>query len=559
MKKPLLSELTLEQKIGQLLLGYQWDICRKTEIDHNIFRTWEEREDVLRKEKYGSLWAQTGTASRGTDMAEFSHGEVDKSSEYGAFLQRESDCYEIPALTCLDAEASGAGPLFWDLTTTCPPLAMGATNDEELVYEMGAAIARELRCAGVNWRWTPVVDLCGKYTHSVIRSYSPHDTDKQVRLALAHARGMQSEGVAATAKHFPGGAGPAHEKIGFIDSHFCSHSLDISKEEWQKEAGSVFQRMIDGGIYSIMISHRGFPAVDNSVVNGRIRPSTISKKVITDLLKNEMGFDGVVITDGIQMASLYTLMPYEDLIVEIVNAGNDVILGVQPNTGEIIKQAVLDGRISIDRINDGCRRVLDMKEKLGLFDDGYRLVKSTSDIEAPKTREVNMKVARKAVTLIRDRENILPFSKDKVKNVTIIVSTHADYFIDKLQPLKKEFEDRGAQVTIQRRLVNNEALAEISEKNDLIIYATYVGPHEPMGPPSLFGDELKTYLHAFTSGKEKTIGVSFGYPYMHHFIMQGADAFINTYSVSAEMMKALAETIYGEIPFEGESPVDLNM
>ena len=559
MKKPLLSELTLEQKIGQLLLGYQWDICRKTEVDHNIFRTWEEREEVLKREKYGSLWAQTGTSSRGTDMAEYSHGEKDNSAEFGAFLQRESDCYEIPALTCLDAERDGPGPLFWDLTTTCSPAVMGATNDEELVYEMGAAIARELRCAGVNWRWTPVVDCCGKYTHAVLRSYSPHDTDKQVRLALAHARGMQKEGVAATAKHFPGGAGFSHERIGFIDSHFCSHELKISKEDWKKEAGSVFQRMIDGGVYSIMISHMGFPAVDDSVVNGRIRPSTISKKVITDLLKNEMGFDGVVITDGIQMASLYTLMPYEDLIVEIINAGNDVILGVQPNTGDIIKKAVEDGRISEERINDGCRRVLDMKEKLGLFEDGYRLVKSTADVETPKTRDINLKIARKGVTLVRDRENILPFDKNKVKNVTIIVSTHVDYFVKKLETLKEEFENRGAKVTITRRLENNEELAEYSAKSDLIIYATYIGPHEPMGPPSLFGDELRTYLHAFTSGKEKSVGISFGYPYMHHFIMQGADAFINTYSHSTEMMKAVVEAIYGEIPFEGVSSVDLNM
>ena len=190
-----------------------------------------------------------------------------------------------------------------------------------------------------------------------------------------------------------------------------------------------------------------------------------------------MGFDGVVITDGIQMASLYTLMPYEDLIVEIVNAGNDVILGVQPNTGDIIKKAVEDGRISEERINDGCRRVLDMKEKLGLFEDGYRLVKSTSDIETPKTRDINLKVARKGVTLVRDRENILPFDKNKVKNVTIIVSTHVDYFVEKLEVLKKELEDRGANVTITRRLKNNEELAEISAKSDLIIYATYIGNH----------------------------------------------------------------------------------
>ena len=557
MKKPLLSELTLEEKIGQMLLGYQYHINRKSEIDASIFRTDEEKSEYLKNEKFGSLYAQTGHLKNttATDMDE-GRGGKDGTKAFGEFIQWESDQYKIPALTCLDAEGEGAGTLFYDLTTTCRPIAMGATNDEELCYKLGAQIAKELRTAGVNWRWTPVVDTCSRFTCSLLRSYAQDDPEKQARLALAHAMGMQSEGVAATAKHFPGG-----DKKEYRDSHFTKTTISSTKEQWWEEQGKIFQHLFDGGVYSVMISHKSFPAVDASKVSGCYRPCTISKKVITDLLKGEMGFKGVVITDGFVMASLYSLLPYEELIIEMVNAGNDVLLGPHiegKRAMDIIIGAIKDGKISIDRINDACQRVLDMKEKLGMFEDGYRLIKGKAEDVTPETRKVNMEIARKAVTLVRDRDNMLPLNKDKIKNVAIICSAHIDSFFKDLEVMKKEFEARGAKVHMQRRLTGFEEIKRLSNENDLIIYAAYVAGHQPMGGPFLFGEECATYFYAYTEGREKSIGVSFGYPYIHYDIMENADTFVNAYGKSPELMKAFVEGIYGEIPFVGESPVDLD-
>ena len=558
MKKPLLSEMTLEEKIGQMLLGYQYHITRKSEIDAKIFRTAEEKSEYLKNEKFGSLYAQTGhlKTTTATNMDEGKGGK-DNSKEFGEFIQWESDQYKIPALTCLDAEAEGAGTLFEDLTTTCRPIAMGATNDENLAYDLGAAIARELRTAGVNWRWTPVVDVSSRFSNgcSMLRSYAQDDPEKQGRLALAHAKGMQSEGVAATAKHFPGG-----DTIEYRDSHFTRTMINSTKEEWWEEQGKIFQHLIDGGVYSIMISHKSFPAVDDSKVSGSYRPCTISKKVITDLLKGEMGFKGVVITDGFVMASLYSLLPYDELIVEMVNAGNDVLLGPHienERAMDIIIKAIENGKIPEERINDACQRVLDMKEKLGMFEDGYRLVKGKSEEVTDKTREINMEIARKAVTLIRDRDNMLPLNKGKIKNVAIICSAHIDSFFSALNVLKNEFETRGAKVHMQRRLTGFDEIKKIADEYDLIIYAAYVAGHQPMGGPFLFGEECATYFYAYTAGREKSIGVSFGYPYIHYDIMENADTFVNAYGKSPELMKAFVEGIYGEIPFVGESPVNL--
>ncbi len=560
MKKPLLSELTLEEKVGQMLLIYEYFInCKVDKPDdvatgYQVFRTPEERAEILKREKYGTLYASVGDFSRGAaPNLDTGIGKKPNSGPFGKFKMEQASHHWIPALTSTDIEREGPGTDFADLTLTCGPNAQGAADDEKLTYELAAAAAREARCAGVTWRWAPVVDIANRFSFQVMRSYAPHDPDKQIKLAVAQIQGTQSEGVAATAKHFPGA-----DLYEYRDGHLCSTKIRSTKEEWLAGQGKIFQGCIDGGVYAIMTSHMGFPAYDDSKVGGRYRPTTISKKITTDLLKGEMGFKGVVITDAINMASLLTLMPYEDLIIEVINAGNDVLLGVQrTDMNEIVCKAVRDGRIAMSRIDDACQRILDMKEKLGMFEDGYTLVKSTAEVETPKTRKVNMEIARKAIHLIRDREKMLPLDKSKIKNVTIIASAHTDAFVDKLQNLVAEFEARGINAKVQRRLSGEEELVKVSNESDLIIYAAYIAGHQPMGAMSLYGEEARTYLFAFSHGKEKSIGASFGYPYLHYDMMENADAFINTYGQSPELMKAFVEAIFGDIPFQGKAPVKL--
>ncbi len=564
MKKPLLSELTLREKVGQMLNAHQWDVNRVSRgEDWKTLRTVEEKKALLEYEKFGTINAMPGAANRGLNDRlgdnQFlnPNGRVrwgEGSREHGLELEEQAALYnKIPHLVTADAEREGAGTLYDDLTTTCCPLAIGATNDEDLAYELGAAIARELRCVGINWRWAPVVDIHSRFSASITRSYTPDDAEKMIRIANAHIKGVQSQGVAATAKHFPGNDG-----LEYRDGHFSPGNNESTLEEWWACQGKIFQAVIDAGVYAIMTTHSGFPAVDDEIINGNYIPVTLSKKVTTDLLKEKMGFKGVVITDSIEMNSLLSLLPYEELVVRMVNAGNDVILGPFLGTGDIIIKAVEEGKIKESRIDDACQRVLDMKEKLGMFEEGYRGMCYLSEDEAPKTRRVNEKIAEKAITLIRDRNNLMMQDMSNIKKVSVICSTHAEDFFDiDLVALKEEFEKRGIEVYMQRRLKGNEELERIAEDSDLIIYAAYVDQHCPYGNPSLFGEECKTYLYAFTSGKEKSIGISFGYPYIHYDIMENADCFINAYGKSPELMKATVRCILGEIPFKGESPVKL--
>ncbi len=555
MKKPLLSEMTLREKIGQCLLPYQWDIhCIKGEGGKLTVKTDEEVKALLEKEQFGSFWAEQVAIQnvKLTDLAE-EWGNKRPAADQKEFMQKQSDMLKIPALNAGDAE-TGCGHVFSDCSRTPRALAIGATDSEELAYEVGACIAKEYRCGGINWLWSPVVDIYNRFNATGCgRSFAPDNPDRMIALANAQIRGIQDSGVAATAKHFPGG-----DRYEYRDAHFCKTVNSSTMEEWWEEQGKIFQGVFDGGVYSVMISHGAFPAADDTKINDSYIPSTLSKKIITDLLKEKMGFKGVVITDGIVMGGLFSCYPYETLIVELIKAGNDVILGSLPGSGDILEQAVLDGKLSEDRINDACQRVLDMKEKLGMFDDNYRNLPhyTTADI-TPHTTEVCREVARKSMTLVRDRKNLLPLKKEEIKNVAIICSTHFDPFFEQLDVLKKEFENRGAKVHLQRRLTSNEEIKKLSEENDLILYAAYVEGHKPKGGLALFGEECATYIHAFTSGKEKSMGVSFGYPYIHYDIMENADAFVNAYSPDENSMKAFVEAIYGEISFKGVSPVSL--
>ena len=570
MKKPNLSELTLREKIGQMMAPHQWGIFGKEETSFD-FKPVDIEEVKARCEKdcYGTLRAeQIGvyyTDSRYfkemskdvTDTTEgdlLAYGKIRMPAEvYREYNKELCSFFKIPPLVAGDC-VTGPSNVFTDLSTICNALTIGAADDEKLTFELGAAVAREMRYVGFNWRWCPVMDMGNRNRSCVMRTFAMDDYDRCLRLSKAYVDGMQSEGMAAAVKHFPG-----VDRYSARDTHFSAEAMSCSMEEWWSEQGKAFQEMFDHGVYSVMIDHTAFPAADDSLIKGKPRPSTISKKIITDLLKEKMGFKGVVITDGISMAGLYSLLPYEELIVELVNAGNDVILGSEMNSSDIIEQAVRDGRVLESRIDDACQRVLDLKEKLGLFEDDYytKPFPYTREEMTQKTREINEKIVRKSMTLVRDRTGILPFKKENVKRVSIIASSHFDGIIEKLEPMKRAFEKRGMEVYIQRRLKSSAELKEISDNSDLIVYAAYVAMHMPKGYLRLFGDECQTFYYAFNHGSEKSVGVSFGYPYVHYDSMEAANAFVNANHISDISQEAFVEAIFGEIGFEGNSPVDI--
>ena len=534
MKKPCLEKMTLREKIAQTCLVRQSDLLMYPETNYGTLRPAEDAVKLMKKNQFGGIWTHgnVDVNQMGTDAYKSFNFT---SKTHIEWLKKIEAVSEIP-LIC----ANDPGKSVSDVSSITSGLMVGAANDEKLAFELGKQLALEQSSFGSNWIWAPMVDVVNRFASGIVRPFS-NERETLIRCASAYIKGIQSSGVAATAKHFPG-ADPKETR----DGHIVSTYIRTSYEDWKKEQGAVFKALIDAGVYAIMAATRAFPAIDDTKVMGTYLPATLSHKIVTGLLKEEMGFEGVVITDDVTMGGYTTFYSHADLYAEFLKAGNDVLLGVSVDAVDLIEKAVLDGRLSEERVNDACRRVLNLKEKLGLFDDGY--VRGNCDLEKIKaeTKKVVHRIAEKGITLIRNNnEKLLPLSKEKIKNVTIILYTHNEAIMNSLKVMKEEFEKRGACVTLRRRLESWAEIEEISKTNDLIVYVGYIHFHSPKGAPSFYGDEQWSFRYAFTSGKEKSIGISLGYPYIHYNFMDECPVFVNGYNATPDTQEACTRLCWG--------------
>lgn len=538
--------MTLREKIGQTCLVRQSDLLMYADTNYATLRPMEEAIEIMKESQFGGIWVHGNEdvnqmnpeAYEAINFTARSHVEWLKKLE--AVSKTPFICANDPAKSVSDISSINTG------------LIVGATDDEGLCFELGRQLAREDAAFGSNWIWSPMVDMVNRFSSGIVRPFS-NQKKTLIRCATAYMKGIQSASLASTAKHFPG-SDPKETR----DAHIVSTHIRTSYRKWKREQGAVFQALIDAGVDAVMAACRAFPAVDNEKVMGNYRPAALSEKIVTGLLKKKMGFDGVVITDDVTMAGYNAFCTGADLYAAFLNAGCDMLLGVGVDAVDLIEEAVKAGKVSEERINDACRRILKLKEKIGLFSDEY--VRG-GDIETIKkdTERVAKKIAESGITLIRNDNDLLPLSKEKIKNVRIICYTHDENVMDALSAMKEAFEERGASVVLQRRLSSWQELDEISRENDLIVYVGYIYFHAPKGAPSFYGDEQGAFRYAFTSGKEKSIGISLGYPYIHYNFMDYCPVFVNGYNPTPYTQKAFVSAIYGEIPFLGKSPVDLNM
>lgn len=191
-----------------------------------------------------------------------------------------------------------------------------------------------------------------------------------------------------------------------------------------------------------------------------------------------------------------------------------------------VEKAVLAGKIPVERIDDACERILAVKEKMGFFEEQEE-VAMTPELKQEISDFTSM-VAQRDLCLQCNNTNLLPLDPKKIKNVAILCFSHTDYFSEALNVMKGEFEKRGMKVRLQRRVASYEEMQEISDENDLIIYAAYVAPHAPMGGSGLFCDECKALFYALTAGREKSIGVSIFSPYVYYDYFESMDTYIHS-------------------------------
>ncbi|HEX3006275.1 MAG TPA: glycoside hydrolase family 3 N-terminal domain-containing protein, partial [Bacteroidales bacterium] len=308
---------------------------------------------------------------------------------------------KTPLVIGMDAEW-GLG-MRLDSTIDYPrQMMLGALQNPDLVYEMGEDIARQMKRMGIHINFAPVVDINNNPDNPVISNRS-FGEDRQLvsSYSMSYMMGLQNNHVFAVAKHFPGHGDTDS------DSHF---DLPVIKQSYHR-LDSVelypFKQLISGNLGGIMIAHLNLPGLD-SIKN---IPSTLSRKVVTDLLRDSLGFEGLVFTDALNMRGVASAFATGELEIRALEAGNDILVMSDdiPLAIARIKQAIASGRLSEEQINESCKKMLILKEWVGLpngkYVDTHNLV---SDLNSVESRLLNRRIVENALTLVKNNNDLIP-------------------------------------------------------------------------------------------------------------------------------------------------------
>jgi len=469
--------------------------------------------------------------------------------DFAEFVPKFQKELDIPAFVCCDAEFGIKGEIFEDGHLIPTQIAVAAAADENLAYRRGYYWGREMRSIGMNWVFGPIGDLSASFfaTHAP-RSFSD-DPQLTARMLTATLNGLHDAGMVDCTKHYPG---TGHE---FRDSHFSFCCINDTLEEWSDGQKQVWKAAVDAGAKTFMTAHLPLPCIDPTPVKGRfLRPGSASKKVL-DVLRDDLGHDGGIISDAVSMKSLAATFEHEEVLIECFNAGNDMILFCHDDYFDIMERAIHDGRVSMERLDEAVNRILRLKEEMGLFDGNYISAPLTAE-ELADFEKINFESAAKSLTLVNNENNMIPFDPQKVHRAAIIAITEYAPFVGYLDEIVKTFEGYGIEATVYDGLTSKSHLTKLCDENDIIIYACYLNQGRPLGFPGFSsGKAMNTLFNACSCGNEKSVAVSFGSTSIYYNYFEYVDAYVDAYSDTPETMHAFVKALLGEIPFPGKPPM----
>ena len=525
-----LSKMTLEEKISQML--FIWVTSPYLPADAT---DWMKAEKLVRENKIGGFI--------------FSTGDV---YEYAIHINKLQKISKTPLLISGDYE--------WGLTmrikgpTAFPKtMALGATRDTNLASQMGRAIAREARAIGIHQNYAPVVDVNNNPLNPVINTRSfGEDKNLVADLSIAMMRGMQSGGLISTAKHFPG-----HGDTD-LDSHLDLPLIKFSKERFDSLELYPFKKIIDAGVQSVMVAHISTPELDGEID----MPGTVSKKIVTNILQDELGFKGLIVTDAMDMKGLTKKFDNGEASVRAVLAGNDILLMVPDveRTIESISDAVAENRISIERINHSVRKILEFKELIGL--DKNRFVdvdKINSEVGIYEHIELSKEISRKGIVVLGNENNLLPLEHNKYKKVVdLIIADEISSTIG--LPFHNEIKSRVKNSQIIRihpesnRLDFENAIEKINSADLVLVQLHFYTRSAAM--TGFLQKENIEFLQKVFSTKNPIAVVNFGNPYLA-MNFQKLENYICTFSSNDFSQKSAATIIFGEDSPTGKLPITI--
>lgn len=486
-------------------------------------------------------------------------------------LQAEA---KIPLLISADLEA-GVGMRF-DSTTFWPwAMAVAATGEPSYAERQGRIVAREAKLLGINQIYAPVADVNNNPDNPVInvRSYG-EDPGEVARYVSAFIRGVQSEDVIATVKHFPG-HGDTH-----TDSHRSLPILEVSRERLEQVELIPFRAAIDQGVASVMLAHLAIPSIDptpfegkgsgapnpytndalNEPFGGATVPSSLSHRLVDGLLRSELGFDGLVVTDALDMGGITRRIDAGEAAVRAIEAGADQVLKTADTDRSIeaLKQAVITGRISMERLDQSVRRILNAKKHTEIVPFDPDMI--FHYVDRPEYKALALETAQRAITLLRSGDGVLPLDPN-ARVVELVVGDFPDSSA-LLSTFHRELTTRlttpPSRFLLDRKSTPDDfaPASEAIEDADVVIVAFTVRTRSGEGAVAIPRGARELIRLAAERPGTRVVGVSFGSPYLLREV-PFLRTYLAAYGIQPVMQVAAARAIFGEARISGKLPIEI--
>ena len=466
---------------------------------------------------------------------------------------------EIPLLISGDIEGGAIGIPFGTRITN--QLGLAATGSPALADEAVSVLAAEARALGYNWTFTPVLDINAAFRSAIVatRSYGSN-VETILEQGLVNVRAFQRAGIAATAKHWPG------EGYDDRDQHLVTTINPLDMAAWHERFGRLYQGLIDAGVMTVMSAHIALPAYAKQHGASGLeayRPASVSRFLNIDLLRGELGFNGLIVSDASAMAGLSSWADRAECIPEVISSGCDVLLFPSPfetDFGHVMK-ALSDGRISEGRLEDAVTRVLGLKAALGLHRKSVDelmppLPQARATVRSTPHRAVEQRVASAAITLVKDVRKTLPLSVAKHRRIVVLTDSERGGFAG--QPameliVQRLLGERGFEVR-----AFDAANPPTPADTDLVMYllaqeSLLVRSHIYLDWSRVHGSwqgGMRRYWHPLPC-----LLVSFGHPY-YLYDAPRLPCVVNAYTAIEPVQEALVRKLLGDEPFTGAQPVD---
>ena len=461
----------------------------------------------------------------------------------------------IPLLISADLEGSRMSLAFG--TEVPNPLALAAINDVQATRVISDIMAREARAIGINWSFTPVLDINAAFRSPIVATRGfGSDIACIERHALAQIEVFQSNGIAATVKHWPG---EGHDDR---DQHLVTTINPLTIEDWETTHGKLYRAAIDAGVMSIMSAHIAFPAfvrsLDPDAGADAFRPASVSRILNETLLRDRLGFNGLIVSDATPMGGFGSFAPRSQMLPEVIENGCDLILfSAGPEADFALIQAAIEtGRISPARHEAALTRILGMKAALGLHLGPVASATSQrSTLGRDDDRATARAITARAPTLVKDVQHLLPLSLQVHRRILVV----SGGIISPIHPepiafdLPQMLAAEGFEVTLYTQGTQIHA-----GDYDLMLYL--LGEETLLTRGRVFLDwaRLAGNFHAAMDRHWHTVPtamISFGYPYMLYDAPR-MPCTINAYATMPSMQAAVVECLLGRSPWNTHSPVD---